>query len=818
MRILSLFCFLAGLMPAWVSGQRVVELATDSTIFSVSLQGTLSAIRPRGTAVNYVAADQAAPVLALRVDGKFVSPSRADWDDAKSQLRLHYPDLGAVAMVTVNRKPTHLVLELVELQSSKDVELVVWGPYPLTIGETIGEVIGVARNRDFAVGFQSLNAKTLGGFPYNENDSVAGTGGDDRGSYPELPEELRKGQSYRGDAARPMPFGSVLQAYCRNRKQARVIPNWGHEKYRALPFADGGVVGSRIALFGCTASNTLATLGAIEIAEGLPHPLIDGVWGKMSPGATASYLIVDFGELTIDRAIEMTRRAGLRYLYHSSPFATWGHFKLKPDLFPHGWDGFRECVEKARKAGVRLGFHTLSNFITPNDEYVTPRPDPRLAVIGSCDLAQPVDAQTRELVIQDPTYFKKKSALNAVRLGMELIRFGSISASAPWKLLDCQRGAWGTEAVPHPFGTAVDRLLDHDYKVFHGDAELSVEIARRIAELCNRTGALQLSMDGLEGNFASGYGDYGQILFTQAWYDALDSQYRGQVINDASGPAHFNWHINTRMNWGEPWYAGFRESQTLYRFKNQVFFERNLMPHMLGWFALRSETSPEDAEWLAARAAGFDAGFALATSLASTAQLEADAASADTARQFGATLRILEIIRQWETARMQQAFPREVKALLRDNTREFRLQPAGVGKWELREAHLVRGELRGEGAVSTEVEFVHQGADAILQWVIHSTSKDPVDGVRLECDGRVLVDLEGTKLLPGGNVRHEGGHDSVLTDRNWKEVGRAVMREGVARISAGRAKLKLSAVFPKEAQLKLELRTYGAARQVGVSD
>ena len=162
---------------------------------------------------------------------------------------------------------------------------------------------------------------------------------------------------------------------------------------------------------------------------------------------------------------------------------------------------------------------------------------------------------------------------------------------------------------------------------------------------------------------------------------------RGQ-INDASNPGHFNWHIYTRMNWGEPWYAGFRESQTLYRFKNQLHFERNLMPRMLGWFALRPDTSIEDAEWLLARAAGFDAGFALAASLASTAQLEADPDSADAAKQFGATPAILAAIKQWETARMAGAFPAGAKARLRDNTREFHLQPAGPGQWDLFEVHV----------------------------------------------------------------------------------------------------------------------------------
>lgn len=48
------------------------------------------------------------------------------------------------------------------------------------------------------------------------------------------------------------------------------------------------------------------------------------------------------------------------------------------------------------------------------------------------------------------------------------------------------------------------------------------------------------------------------------------------------------------MNWGEPWYAGFRESQTEYRLKNQAYFQRNMMPGMLGWFQMRPETSMED--------------------------------------------------------------------------------------------------------------------------------------------------------------------------------------------------------------------------------
>jgi hypothetical protein len=408
--------------------------------------------------------------------------------------------------------------------------------------------------------------------------------------------------------------------------------------------------------------------------------MLNGTWAKESPAATASYLIVDFGEATIDRAIEMAKKAGLNYLYQSSPFETWGHFKLKPNLFPQGWDGFRACVAKARQAGIGVGFHTLSNFITPNDSFVTPVPDPRLARLGSSELSSGMDAAQTEIRIEDPIWFQKKSTLNTVVIGEELIRYESVSPEAPWRLLQCQRGAWGTKASAHSRGDAIGKLMDHGYKVFLTDASLTQEVGRNIAAFCNHTDAIQLSLDGLEGNWSTGMGQYGCSLFTKSWYDALKPELRGRMINDASMPMHFTWHIATRYNWGEPWYAGFRQSQTLYRMKNQLFFTRNLIPHMLGWFSLRRQTTPEDVEWLCARAAGYDAGFALATSFGSKAtQTAGDEAELDKARAA-----LLDIVNQWETARQSGAFTESVKPLLQDVDREFRLVAVGSGEWELR--------------------------------------------------------------------------------------------------------------------------------------
>ena len=97
-------------------------------------------------------------------------------------------------------------------------------------------------------------------------------------------------------------------------------------------------------------------------------------------------------------------------------------------------------------------------------------------------------------------------------------------------------------------------------------------MAKNLAALYTHTGLRQISFDGLEGNRSTGMGNYGELLFTSSWYKSLSDTLKSHLIIDASRTTHFFWHTYSRMNWGEPWYAGFRESQTEYRLKNQAYF------------------------------------------------------------------------------------------------------------------------------------------------------------------------------------------------------------------------------------------------------
>jgi hypothetical protein len=63
-------------------------------------------------------------------------------------------------------------------------------------------------------------------------------------------------------------------------------------------------------------------------------------------------------------------------------------------------------------------------------------------------------------------------------------------------------------------GSEVDRdatagvLKDHSYQVSLTDAALSQEVARNTATLRNHTGAIELSVDGLDGNWSTAMGQY----------------------------------------------------------------------------------------------------------------------------------------------------------------------------------------------------------------------------------------------------------------------------------------------------------------------
>ncbi len=803
-------------MLAFLSGLRAQDKVFETEYMRLSLdsKGRLSGMYDKLNQKEYLLPGQISPLLGIRVDGKYYEPERLSM--AEEELSLHYSVENIVANIRVRVFLDYLSFELIGITSVDLVELVIWGPYNTSVREIIGESVGVVRNGEFALGIQALNVKTLGGYPSQESDIEPAYDIFETGDLVDVDSEWRNKKYYRGQTAKIVDNGSSLQAYTRNRHQARMIENWGHIRYSAPGYDDGGVIGSKIALFGGPSHQALAIIGEIELAEGLPHPEINGEWAKTSREATSSYLIMSFDESSLDKAISLTKSAGLKYLYHGGPFTTWGHFDLDKAAFPENWQSMRRYVERANAQGVYLGVHTLSNFISTNDPYISPIPDERLALVGQSVLIGTIDSAATEIEIESPDFFNQmeNNTLQAVRIRMEIIRYRAVSEEAPWKLIDCIRGAFGTEASPHRSGEKIGKLMDHGYKVFLSNADLSAEIAKTLARLFNQTGLRQISFDGLEGVWSTGMGQYARSLFTKTWYDNLSPELQGKVIHDASNPSHFNWHINTRYNWGEPWYAGFRESQTNYRLMNQDFYRRNLLPSMLGWFSMSDGTSLEDTEWLLARAAGFDAGFAFNVNFSNV-------------EKNGQSEEIFEAIRIWESARMSGAFTSEQKLRMEDIENEYHLEEVSKEAWLLHpyevERYVHAQKIRQPGEpIHTVVDFNNPYSGQPMQFVIklqmdenNKNSDAKAEKISIEVNNFHTLDIPFA-LQVGQYVKLDRSGILRLYDASWNLLESVDLEKKVIKLDKGNNKLMIDATFTGSgnASLHVELKTKGEGEKV----
>lgn len=773
--------FLAILLLTGCGTRSAVEFQAGLLTVSVDDAGSIHSMQVDG--VDVLAPDQPAPLLSLRQDSTWFAPEKAEWKANESTLTLTFAE-GRTVTVTITEEETHARLEVKALSDTSTVDLVAWGPYPTSMDDVIGETVGVVQEGDLAIGLQALNPRTLGGWPWNENDAMPQLDIFESGDYSDLSEEGKRHVLYRVEAAKPDSFGSTLQAYTRNRSRERQIPNWGFPVYDAPAFEDGGMIGSAIALFGSDRSKALETLGAIELAEDLPHPMMDGVWAKQAPRAAQAYVIMPFSEETIDPALDIVERAGMQILYHPDPFASWGHFTLRQDDFPNGVEGLKRLSERAAARGMRLGGHTLSNFIQPHDAYVSPVPDARLAVVGSSSLTATISATSTHLTVSDPESFRSglNSTLKTVRVGDELIQYAGVSDSEPWQLTGLVRGAFGTSADAQEAGSPVSLLADHGYRVFLTDPELTIEMARNMAAVYAEGGLKHVSFDGLEGNRSTGMGNYGEILFAQTFWDAIPQAQQEDWIVTASRTSHWFWHLYTRMNWGEPWYAGFRESQTEYRMKNQAYFRRNFMPAMLGWFSLRPETSLEDIQWMLARSAAYDAGYALSTSM-------------EALEKNGRTDEILVLLDRWERARLGGWFSSEQKRRMEDVSGEFRLDEPAPEAFVMtpvathRLAYTPRERQPGEPAEEAHVVPNPYAAQAMAFSI--RADGGPIRELTVRFDQHPVALT--VSLAEGQILAWAPGTDAVVYSPTWQAVRRIPLEAAHATVGGGSFSVTLSA-------------------------
>ena len=779
---LTLRTIAASIMLSLTTSYANAQVALTAGELSVKLnkQGAFSEITSSVTSKNYLYTDTAAPLMTLVSNNKRLAPTSMSYDKAQKKIILSFKEAGVMIDIKVTEKATHLVLEVIKALPANKIDAVIWGPIPNTIGKTVGEIIGVVRDGEVSLGIQVLNIKTLGGdYPNNEGSTWS-----------------------RGITAIPTLWGSYIQAYSINRDRDRFVDAWGGVMKNMPVKALKGetVVGSKIALFTCKENQTLDRLEQIELAENLPHPTNKGVWFKKSDVFGKSYMISSFGEDDIDEMIAYTKRAGLISLYHEGPFESWGHFILSKSQFPNGREGLKNCVDKAKGVGLYLGMHTLTNFINTNDPYITPIPDNRLSLTGSSKLVKPIDAKQTAIEVASPEYFndEKNNSLHTVKIGSELIRYKSVTSSAPYTLTDCQRGAFGTTQSAHQSGKEVGKLFDHPYNVFFPNLDMQREIAKNIADLMNETGITHLDLDGHEGALAAGQGDYGLELFAKDMYDNVKHEF---IIGTSLSKTAY-WHIGSYYNWGEPWYGGFKESMQQYRIDNQGLFERNYMPHMLGWYLLAENTTLPEMEWMLARAAGYNAGFAMV-------------ARPSSLRKNPLSNTLLDAIREWEAARNGNAFSKEQQEELKNPKNEFHLEKISEGKWNLHTYSIStlftreKFERQPGEPTHTTWKFNQSWGEQPLQFRLNiSGTEGSVKNIKLQIDNykEILFPIE---LKVGESLVSDGTETIRLYDSNGKPKGTIKLNTTNPILASGDHTILVDSEFIGDDAPKIEVQFKG---------
>ena len=204
-----------------------------------------------------------------------------------------------------------------------------------------------------------------------------------------------------------------------------------------------------------------------------------------------------------------------------------------------------------------------------------------------------------------------------------------------------------------------------------------------------------------------------------------------EVIYDCGSLWHYIWHMQNRENWGEPWENPCVRGMD---FGNQAFFERNLLPQMIGWFERphvavavchrcwdRPQRSPSAPSWRRAlwtissgcwqRPPAMTPGFALVGQLGNL-------------HGNGQTSAILTAVKQWEALRLADRFSDLQRQKLR-SADEFHLESIKGGRWQLRPVDFSprhRLALAGGQAVKEKWEIVNRFTQQPLRFVLRVTA------------------------------------------------------------------------------------------------
>lgn len=677
-----------------VKSSSGTQIAAGYLTMELDDRGTVTGLIDARTNTNYLASRKSVPLVSLVVLNSDAMPieEKPTAMSVEGNDTLIFTMADATVTVGVTRHATYTTLNVTGITptSGVDVETLLWGPLPLSLGSStndpthdstqyVGEAVGIVRNSAFAIGIHPLNDKTIGAWP-NEF-SLWGFGAD----LSTNPYKLKVDTMYEWGAAEKSKWGSVLRAYTYDYSKARTrIENDGFSfpqtfSLGPLKGRDSSIAGSSIALFGTTPEMAPTILDQIETDQNLPHPTIHGQWQKVAQATTASEFWV--AHLTTDSVStysQLAHQAGITRIHDANkgdnggPWQSKGSFQVNTAL--GGQDsGMASVVKNMRAYSVVYSVHTLSDYISANDPYLAAPAYPNIVTTGFTYHLTRVLARTDStLYVDSPAIAFPAPGLHILRIGNEFIRFTNASqvsgSTTEWQVTGLIRGYWGSSATSHTVGDAISINVNDGHENTYGALPLIHIISDRLSSLFNSTGIKGISFDGVESASKTGWGAYGISTIENDFYRRLTASEASGLLIEGSRIGSNTWDVDSRMSWGEP-YPVTSISQII---QNNVFHRANYLPSMMGQSNLGAYKSLPPLEQELAVGAGLNGGSQY------TVYAPSDASPAK-----------LVAIKTWEAARNAGVFPTPVKTQLANLSNYWHLtqstNSSGQPQWTLQQ-------------------------------------------------------------------------------------------------------------------------------------
>ncbi len=554
-------------------------------------------------------------------------------------------------------------------------------------------------------------------------------------------------------------------------------------QFRASTTAQHGLVGPSIGLAAGPRPQLIPMLRSMAENEPVPKSRVGGPWSMGAEETRGSYLFADLAAKDTDAWIEMARRGGFTNLHLHGWWSTLGHYEPRAAYFPGGLDEMKATAERIRAAGLKPGIHTLTACISPNDPWVTPVPSPHLIASNHYTLAKPLSATDKTIFVNElpaqshDVIWSYSGNGNALRVGSELIRYAAISREQPYAFLECERGAFKTQAAAHAEGAGVD-YLQQRYIAFYPDPQspLADELAERIARVYNACQLEMIYFDGSEG-MRSRFG-----IDTMRW--AIFQRLYGGVT-EGSEWGHNSWWIHSRLGaWDHPVWA-MKQFHDAHIRQASRFRLTDLLEPQLGWWAPRGPSAiarghfPDELEYFAAQNLAIDGPGSIqgvhATARPSNARID----------------ELLTVLGWYERLRLARYFDQTTLQQVGQPGRDVRLRQNAAGQWQFIPAHLAKHRISAVGNGSehwvTENPYAAQPLRARLE-ALYSVAPyddakatmladfadlDALDNRRNAAGVTARVELETTDVKAGGrSLRLQAANAGDSARGAWAQIGR----------------------------------------------